>query len=25
VVEWVELAPHGIACKVRIRELSQRH
>ena len=24
VVEWVELAPHGIACKVRIRELSQR-
>jgi signal transduction histidine kinase len=23
-VEWIELAPRGIACKVRIRELSQR-
>jgi signal transduction histidine kinase len=23
-VEWVELAPRGIACKVRIRKLSQR-
>jgi signal transduction histidine kinase len=23
-VEWIELAPRGIACKVRIQELSQR-
>ena len=24
-VEWVELAPQGIGCRVRIRDLSQRH
>jgi len=24
VVEWTEVAPHGIACRVRIRQLSQK-
>jgi hypothetical protein len=24
-VEWIELEPRGIGCRVRIRELSERH